>query len=99
MGCDSKEMIIMPTHLVICSKNCDPDNCHLKSWPVEISPGRESWREIAREEDNKQLNGIEFAEGVRPGRIAPRPRAARLRSNGFQHTARESVSFGGRRRE
>jgi hypothetical protein len=30
---------------------------HLKSWFVETSTDGDNWREVAREEDNKQLNG------------------------------------------
>jgi hypothetical protein len=34
---------------------------HLKSWLVETSADGEIWREVAREENNKQLNGSYFA--------------------------------------
>jgi hypothetical protein len=33
---------------------------HLKSWLVEVSAHGENWREVAREDDNKRLNGYYF---------------------------------------
>jgi hypothetical protein len=33
---------------------------HLKSWLVETSADGQNWREVAHEEDNKQLNGCLF---------------------------------------
>jgi hypothetical protein len=33
---------------------------HLKSWLVETSVDGENWREVAREEENKQLDGEWF---------------------------------------
>jgi hypothetical protein len=55
---DFKERMIVPTHYAICS---GPGNSHRKSWLVETSADGESWREVAREEDNEQLNGKWFA--------------------------------------
>jgi hypothetical protein len=34
---------------------------NLQSWLVETSTGGESWRGVAREENNKQLNGTRFS--------------------------------------
>jgi hypothetical protein len=39
----------------------DPGCSHLKSWLVETSADGESWREVGREEDNRNLNGRWFA--------------------------------------
>jgi hypothetical protein len=57
---DFKERRIMPTQYAIRTFNGDPGYAHLKSWLVETSADGESWREVAREEDNKQLNGRNF---------------------------------------
>jgi hypothetical protein len=37
-----------------------PGDFHLKSWLVETSADGKSWWEVAREEDNQQLNGCQF---------------------------------------
>jgi hypothetical protein len=51
---DFKERRIVPTHYTI--RTNDGSGWHLKSWLVETSTDGENWREVAREEDNKQLN-------------------------------------------
>jgi hypothetical protein len=54
---DFKERRIVPTHYTIRTYDYGPaGGRHLKSWLVETSADGESWREVAREEDNKQLN-------------------------------------------
>jgi hypothetical protein len=53
---DFKERRIVPTHYTIRTNDDSPGGCHLKSWLVETSVDGESWRKVAREEDNKQLN-------------------------------------------
>jgi hypothetical protein len=58
---DFKEMRIVPTHYAIRSNWYGPGWHHLKSWLIETSGDWESWREVARQEDNKQLNGCRFA--------------------------------------
>jgi hypothetical protein len=55
-----KERRIVPTHYTIRTNRDGPGNPHLKSWLVETSVDGEVWREVAREEDNKQLNGKYF---------------------------------------
>jgi hypothetical protein len=57
---DFKERRIMPTHYTIRTNDDSPGWAHLKSWLVETSMDGENWREVAREEDNKQLNGKRF---------------------------------------
>jgi hypothetical protein len=57
---DFKERRIVPTHYTIRTNDWPPGCSHLKSWCVETSADGESWREVAREEDNKQLNGKRF---------------------------------------
>jgi hypothetical protein len=37
-----------------------PGGDRLKSWLVETSVDGKKWRQVAREEDNKQLNGSAF---------------------------------------
>jgi hypothetical protein len=53
-----EERRIVPTHYAIRTNCHNPGNEHLKSWLVETSVDRDNWREVAREEDNKKLNGI-----------------------------------------
>jgi hypothetical protein len=50
----------VPTHYTIRSYFGLPGGLHLKSWVVETSVDGENWREVAREEDNEQLNGSRF---------------------------------------
>jgi hypothetical protein len=57
---DFKERRIVPTHYTIRTWEGKPGWEHLKSWLVETSTDGENWREVAREEDNKQLNGCRF---------------------------------------
>jgi hypothetical protein len=56
---DFKEKRIMPTHYTI-RTNSGILGWHLKSWLVETSTDGENWREVAHEEDNKQLKGYLF---------------------------------------
>jgi hypothetical protein len=58
---DFKEMRIVPSHYTIRTNHFDPGNEHLKSWVIETSADRENWREVAREENNGQLNGYRLA--------------------------------------
>jgi hypothetical protein len=55
-----KKRRIIPTHYTIRTNWQGPGGRHLKSWRVETSMDGESWREIAREENNEQLNGKRF---------------------------------------
>jgi hypothetical protein len=55
-----KERRIVPTHYTIRTYYGYPGCSHLKSWLVEMSADVKNWREVAREEDNKQLNGRSF---------------------------------------
>jgi hypothetical protein len=55
---DFKERRIVPTHCTI--RTYGYGASHLKSWLVETSADGKNWREVAREEDNKQLNGAYF---------------------------------------
>jgi hypothetical protein len=57
---DFKERRIVPTHYTIRTHLGDPGGCHLKLWLVETLADGENWREVAREEDNEQLNGQFF---------------------------------------
>jgi hypothetical protein len=50
----------VPTHYTIRTNGFGLGYGHLKSWLVETSADGKSWREIAREEDNEQLNGKGF---------------------------------------
>jgi hypothetical protein len=47
----------VPTHSAIRTHGYPPGNSHLKSWLIETSADGESWREVAREKGNRQLNG------------------------------------------
>jgi hypothetical protein len=57
---DFKERRIVPTHYTIRTYYEGPGWAHLKSWLVETSVDGKNWREVAREEDNRQLNGDRF---------------------------------------
>jgi hypothetical protein len=57
---DFKERRIVPTHYTIGTNEYGPGYAHLKSWLVETSADGESWREVACEEKNRQLNGSRF---------------------------------------
>jgi hypothetical protein len=52
-----KERRIVPTHYTIRTNSGYPGDIHLKSWLVETSADGKIWREVAREENNRQLNG------------------------------------------
>jgi hypothetical protein len=56
---DFKEKRIVPTHDTICTIQF-VDSGDLKSWLVETSANGENWLEVAREENNKELNGYLF---------------------------------------
>jgi hypothetical protein len=59
---DFKERRVVPTHYAIRTNCFGPGEAHhLKSWLVETSADGESWQEVAREEENDQLNGSHFA--------------------------------------
>jgi hypothetical protein len=58
---DFRERRIVPTHYTIRTNELGTGLCHLKSWLVETSPDGEDWQEVAREKDNKQLNGVCFS--------------------------------------
>jgi hypothetical protein len=57
---DFKERKIVPTHYTIRTHGNGPGGAHLKSWLVETSADGENWREVARGENNEQLNGDRF---------------------------------------
>jgi hypothetical protein len=57
---DFKERRIVPSHYTIRTNEYDPGAYHLKSWLVETSVDGSKWREVARSENNKQLNGKGF---------------------------------------
>jgi hypothetical protein len=57
---DFKERRIVPTHYTIRTHAFGPGGYHLKSWLVETSTDGKNWREVAREEDNEQLDDSRF---------------------------------------
>jgi hypothetical protein len=59
---DFKERRIVPTHYTIRTNGYGPGGEHLKSWLVEISGDGQNWWEVAREENNTQLNGKWFSD-------------------------------------
>jgi cell division protein FtsB len=50
---DFKERRIVPTHYTIRTCSSGAGGCHLKSWLVDTSADGETWREVAREENNE----------------------------------------------
>jgi hypothetical protein len=57
---DFKKRRIVPTHYAIRTGENGPGFSHMKSWLIETSKDGKSWREVAREEDNKRLNSRPF---------------------------------------
>jgi hypothetical protein len=57
---DFKERRIVPTRYTIRTNWNGPGYQHLKSWLVETWTDGKSWREVARDENNEQLNGMWF---------------------------------------
>jgi hypothetical protein len=50
----------VPTHYTVRTNREGRDCEHLKSWLLETSVDGKRWRQVAREEDNRQLNGPSF---------------------------------------
>jgi hypothetical protein len=59
-----KQKWFLPRHYAIRTNGCAPGQAHLRSWLVETSTDGEEWREVPREEGNKQLNGKWFTATV-----------------------------------
>jgi hypothetical protein len=57
---DFKRRRGVTTHYTIRTHGSGPGRPHLRSWLVETSLDGKDWREVAREENNKQLNGTYF---------------------------------------
>jgi hypothetical protein len=53
---DFRDRRIVPTHYTIRRHGHYLCGAHLKSWLVETSADGQSWREVAHEEDNEELN-------------------------------------------
>jgi hypothetical protein len=85
-----KERRIVPTHYTIRTYHGAPGHEHLKSWLVETSADGETWREVAREEDNKQLNGSRFT-GTFPVAGGGECRFIRLVNIGRNHFANDQL--------
>jgi hypothetical protein len=60
--CDFNERRIAPTHYAIRIHHGNPGDEHLKRLLVETSVDGGNWREVAREQNNKQLNGRRFID-------------------------------------
>jgi hypothetical protein len=87
---DFKERRIVPTHYTIRTHLGGPGYFHLKSWLVETSADGESWREVAREADNKQLNGSYFT-GTFPVVGGEECRCIRLVNVGKNHEGDDAL--------
>jgi hypothetical protein len=57
-----QERRIVATHYTIRTNEDSPGGWHLTSWVVETSADGESWREVARGEDNEQLKAEYFTD-------------------------------------
>jgi hypothetical protein len=88
---DFKERRIVPTHYTIRTYDGGMGN-HLKSWLVETSTDGENWREVAREEDNNQLNGKWFTATF-PVAGAGECRCIRLVNIGRNHWGEDSLNI------
>jgi hypothetical protein len=87
---DFKERRIVPTHYAIRTFGRRPGWEHLKSWLVETSADGEIWREVAREEDNEQLNGCGFT-GTFAMAVGGECRFIRLVNIGRNHYGNDSL--------
>jgi hypothetical protein len=89
---DFKKRRIMPTHYTIRTNWGSPGYSHLKSWLVETSTDGKNWREVAREEDNDQLNGSRFIATF-PVAGAGKCRFIRLVNIGRNHSGSDCLSI------
>jgi hypothetical protein len=89
---DFKRRRILPTHYTIRTSYTDPGSSHLKYWLVETSVDGENWREVDREEDNKQLNGRYFT-GTFPVAGVGECRFIRLVNVGRNHLGSDTLAF------
>jgi hypothetical protein len=90
---DFKERRIVPTHYTIRTVEfVGPGHAHLKSWLVETSEDGKSWREVACEENNEQLNDAAFTGtfGVADGEDC---RFIRLVNIGSNHSLDDGICF------
>jgi hypothetical protein len=85
-----KERRIVPTHYTIRTNWQDRGGPHLKSWLVETSVDGESWREVAREKDNEQLNDM-FFTATFPVADSEECRFIRLVNIGRNHIRRDCL--------
>jgi hypothetical protein len=67
-----------------------PGSWHLKSWLVETSADGKGWREVAREENNGQLNGKLFG-GTFAVAGCGECRFIRLVNIGRNHSGRDTL--------
>jgi hypothetical protein len=81
---DFKERRIVPTHRTIRTIDNGPGCSHPKSWLVETSADGMDWREVAREENNEQLND-KFGTGTFPVAGGGEIRFIRLVNIGRNH--------------
>jgi hypothetical protein len=87
---DFKERRIVPTNFAIRTNWGNAGEDHLKSWLVETSVDGENWREVAREQNNEELNGGLFTGtfAVAGGRKC---RFIRLVQIGKNHFKRDQI--------
>jgi hypothetical protein len=89
---DFKETRLARTHYAIRKHDDDPGGRHLKSWLVETSADGESWLEVAREENNKQLNGC-YLTGTFAAAGGGECRFIRLVNIGGNHGANDILAI------
>jgi hypothetical protein len=89
---DFREKKIVPTHYTIRTNRLGPGYSNLKSWLVETSADGENWREVAREENNKQLNGADFT-GTFPATGGGECRFIRLVNVGRNHACNDCLEI------
>jgi hypothetical protein len=92
VSCGSRERRIAPTPYAIRTNEYGPGGPHLKSWLVETSVDGENWREVAREEDNEQLNGSWFT-GTFPVARGGECRFIRLASIGRNYFGNDQLNI------
>jgi hypothetical protein len=93
---DFKRSAIFPTHYAIRTNRMARGGNHLRSWIVETSVDRESWREIDHKEGNSRLNGPNFTQTFKVTG-AKQCRFVRLVNIGRNHGGIENSRSRGRR--
>jgi hypothetical protein len=89
---DFKTRRIVPSHYAIRTHGYGPRNCQLKSWLVDTTADGKSWRAVAHEEQNHQLNDSWWI-GTFPVAGGEECRFIRLVQIGRNHSGDDSLNI------